>query len=96
MTEEELHANPERLISLADDLRDFVNGIITEMGTLDNGLKSLGTTWQDEGYEKFKQLVDRSKTEIEHLSEEIKKREPELREDALLLFNYLKKAPDTL
>lgn len=59
---------------------------------MSGGLQNLGATWQDEEYRKFKHTFDRLKEDIGKLSQEISKREPELKEDALLLKDYLTKA----
>lgn len=92
MTESEIHANPQRLLSVAEELRSFTNSLKTELIALQSGLQRLGATWQDQEYAKFKQAFDRIKTQLEQLVAEVNKREPELKEDAQLLLNYLRKS----
>lgn len=92
MTESEIHSNPERLLSLAEELRGFANSLKAELGALQSGLQKLGATWQDEEYGKFKQAFERIRAELETLVGEINNREPELQEDAQALLMYLKKS----
>jgi hypothetical protein len=58
---------------------------------MNDGLRHLGQTWQDEEYKKFKRFFDRIKEDLTKLDQEISKREPELKEDAQLLRDYLNK-----
>ena len=91
MAEPEIYSNPQRLLSLADNLRIFNNDLRTELEKMNDGLHKLGTTWQDEEYKQFKRVFDRLKEELTKLDQEISKREPELKEDAQLLRDYLNK-----
>ena len=92
MAEAEIYANPQRILSLADDLSRFTGNLRNELEKMSSGLQNLGATWQDEEYRKFKRTFDRLKEDIGKLSQEISKREPELKEDAQLLRDYLTKA----
>lgn len=42
---------------LSDDLKNQMRQLITEIGDLNNALKALGGTYQDEGYEEMVQTV---------------------------------------
>ncbi len=42
---------------LAEDLKSQVGRLITEIGDLNNSLKALGGTYQDDGYEEIGQAV---------------------------------------
>ncbi len=92
MADTQIHSDPERLLALAEELRNFGAKIRTELETLQSALQKLGGTWRDEEYAKFKRAFDKAKTELEQLAEEIKKREPELKADAQLLLDYLRKS----
>ena len=92
MAESDIYANPQRLISLADDLRKFTATIRSECEKLNGGLSNLGATWKDEEYKKFKRRFDALENKLEKLDHEIRRREPELKEDAQLLRNYLNKS----
>ena len=92
MTESEIHANPQRLLALADELRMFTNSLRTELEKMNSGLHNLGATWQDKEYQKFKRVFDRLKEELANLDQETSQREPELKEDARLLLDYLSKS----
>lgn len=92
MAESEIYANPQRLVSLADELRMFTNSLRAELEKMNSGLHNLGATWQDKEYEKFKRNFDRLKDELAKLDQEIIKREPELKQDAQLLREYLNKS----
>jgi uncharacterized protein YukE len=91
MAESEIYANPERLLSLADELRIFTNDLRIELQTMSDALHHLGATWQDEEYNKFKQAFSKLKEQLTSLSEEISKREPELKQDAQALRDFLAK-----
>lgn len=91
MAESEIYSNPQRLLSLADNLRMFNNDLRTELGKMNDGLNHLGGTWQDEEFKKFKRAFDRLKEELTKLDQEISRREPELKADAQLLRDYLNK-----
>ena len=92
MAESEIYANPQRLVSLADELRMFTNSLRAELEKMNSGLHNLGATWQDKEYEKFKRNFDRLKDELAKLDQEIIKREPELKQDTQLLREYLNKS----
>ena len=91
MSEPEIYANPQRLLSLADNLRIFNNDLRTELEKMNDGLNKLGATWKDDEYQKFKRAFDRIKEELTKLDQEISKRGPELKADAQLLRDYLSK-----
>ena len=92
MAESEIYSNPHRLVSLADELRMFTNSLRAELEKMNSGLHNLGATWQDKEYEKFKRTFDRLKDDLAKLDQEISKREPELKQDAQLLRDYLSKS----
>jgi uncharacterized protein YukE len=92
MAESEIYANPQRLVSLADELRMFTNSLRAELEKMNSGLHNLGATWQDKECEKFKRTFDRLKDELVKLDQEISKREPELKQDAQLLRDYLSRS----
>ena len=92
MAESEIYANPQRLVALADELRMFTNSLRAELEKMNSGLHNLGATWQDKEYEKFKRTFDRLKDDLAKLDQEISKREPELKQDAQLLRDYLSKS----
>jgi len=92
MAESEIYANPQRLVSLADELRMFTNSLRAELEKMNSGLHNLGATWQDKEYEKFKRTFDRLKDELVKLDQEISKRESELKQDAQLLRDYLSRS----
>lgn len=94
MTQPEIYASPQRLSLLADELRTFSNSIRTELEKMNCRLHDLGATWQDEEYRKFKRSFDRLKAQLTNLDEEIRKRQPELKQDAELLCAYLNKTAD--
>jgi len=91
MSESEVYASPQRLLSLAADLRTFTNDLRTALEGMNDGLNHLGTTWQDEEFKKFKRAFDKLKEELKRLDQEISRRQPELVQDAQLLQNYLNK-----
>ena len=90
MAESEIHADPVRIAALAENLKMFSNSFRTELINLEREIQKLGNTWQDEEYKKFKHSFEGLKTELEKLSKDIARREPELREDAQLLAQYIK------
>lgn len=92
MSESEIYADPQRILTLADELSSFTANIQTEVIRMDEELRSLGATWQDEEYKKFKRTFDRLKEGLSDVAEEIKKRQPELQEDAQILKTYLDKS----
>lgn len=92
MTEAEVYADPHRIQALADELRTFVNGLRTDLEKMKNGLHELGGTWRDNEYAKFKRTFDRLSDELEKTDQELGRREPELKEDARLLLEYLSKS----
>ena len=94
MAQPEIYANPQRLLSLADDLRIFTNSLRAELEKMNSGLRNLGATWQDEEYKKFKRTFDRLQEQLKTLDAEISKRHPELKQDAELLRDYLNKTAD--
>lgn len=91
MTEAEVHANPQRISALADELHLFVTNLRREMDRTKDGLGKLGATWRDNEYMKFKQAFDRVSEELKVIDQEVSRREPELKEDARLLLDYLNK-----
>lgn len=91
MADAEIYANPERILALADDLSRFTGNLRNELEKMSAGLQNLGATWQDEEYRKFKRSFDRLKEDFGRLGHEISKREPELKEDAQLLRDFLLK-----
>ena len=91
MAQPEIYANPQCLLSLADNLRIFNNDLRSELEKMNDGLHKLGATWQDEEYKKFKRTFDRLKNDLAKLDQEISKHEPELKQDAQLLRDYLSK-----
>lgn len=92
MAESDIYSDPNRLLSLAEDLRVFVSRLIAEMAKMSDGLRQLGGTWQDDEYRKFLTVQQRLEQDLRTLGEEITKREPELNEDAQLLRAYLHKS----
>jgi uncharacterized protein YukE len=91
MAEPEIYSNPQRLLSLADELRIFNNDLRIEIEKMNEGLHHLGATWQDEEFKKFKQTLDNLKEEFAKLDQDISKHEPELKADAQALRDYLNK-----
>jgi uncharacterized protein YukE len=94
MTEAEIHANPQRIQALADELRMFVNKLRSELEKMKSEIHHLGSTWRDVEYEKFKRSFDRLQEDIGKIDQEIIRREPELEADAQSLLAYLNKATD--
>jgi uncharacterized protein YukE len=92
MAESDIHANPQRIRSLAEELSTFTSNLRSAMEKMNSELQRLGTTWQDEEYRKFKLTFDRLNQDFEKLGQEIKKRQPELEEDAEVLCAYLAKS----
>ena len=93
MTEPEIYANPERLLALADNLRIFNNDLRVELEKMSDGLNQLSVTWQDEEFKKFKRVFALLQENLTNLNQEISKREPELKEDAQLLRDFINKQP---
>jgi uncharacterized protein YukE len=91
MAEPDIYANPQRILSLAEELSTFTSNLRSEMEKMNEELRRLGGTWQDEEYQKFKRTFDRLSQDFEKLGLEISKRQPELQEDAQLLCAYLAK-----
>lgn len=91
MAESEIFADPQRLVALAEELRMFTNSLRAELMKMDDGLRKLGGTWRDDEYKKFKRLFDRLGQDLKTLDQEISRREPELRQDAQLLRDFLGK-----
>lgn len=91
MPEPEIYSNPQRLLSLADELRIFNNDLRIELEKMNDGLQHLGASWQDEEFRKFKRTFDKLKEEFAKLDQDISKHEPELKADAQLLRDYLGK-----
>jgi len=89
MTESEVHANPAKIESLAEDLKQFVTALRSETESINGEFKRLGSTWRDGEYEKFQRSFSRLNESIESLTEELTKREPQLKEDAQALLHYL-------
>jgi len=81
-------------LALADNLRIFNNDIRIELEKLNDGMNHLGNTWRDEEFKKFKRAFDRLKEELTKLDQEISKRQPELKEDAQLLLDFLNRTLD--
>ena len=94
MAEPEIYSNPVRLMALADNIRILNNDLRTELEKLNDGLNHLGATWQDEEFKKFKRVFDRLKEDLAKLNQEISNREPELKEDAQILRDFLNKQPN--
>jgi uncharacterized protein YukE len=92
MTESEIHASPGRIQGLADELRTFVTNLRSEIEKMNSEFHSLGSTWRDNEYDKFKRTLDRLKAQIEEVVQEISRREPELKEDAEMLLAYINKS----
>lgn len=92
MTEPEIHANPQRIQALAEELRMFVNNLRAELEKTNSGLHGLGSTWRDKDYEKFSRSLNRLQDEIGKIDQELSRREPELKEDAQALMDYLNKS----
>ncbi len=92
MSEPEIHANPQRIQSLAEELGAFVAGLRSELERMNDGLHSLGGTWKDREYEKFKRSFERIREELGKIEQEVGQRRPELEDDARLLVEYLRKS----
>lgn len=92
MSESDVYSDPNRLLSLASDLRGFVTRLTGELEGIGMDLHRLGGTWQDDEYRKFVAVHGRLEQEFRALGEEIQRREPELTEDAHLLRAYLAKS----
>ena len=80
-------------MSLADNIRILNNDLRTELEKMNDGLHHLGATWQDEEFKKFRRVFDQLKEDLEKLNHEISNREPQLREDAQILRDFLSKQP---
>lgn len=91
MTTSEIHADPVRIQGLADELRTLVGNIRAELEKMNSEFLTLGSTWRDQDYEKFKRSFDRLKEEIEKIAQEISRREPKLKEDVQTLLAYINK-----
>lgn len=91
MAQSEIHADPKRIEFLAENLCGFTTDVRAELAKLESAMQSLGNTWRDEEYKKFQRHFDRLRQRLTQLAENIRKREPELRDDARLLIAYLNK-----
>jgi hypothetical protein len=90
MTQPEIHVDPDRLSAMADLLEIFSRDIDIELTTLTNGLASLGATWQDEEFKKFKKALQPVQAVLGEFREEIRKNKPKLEADAEAIRAYLK------
>jgi len=90
MPESEIHADPERIRSLANELRLFTNTLRTDLMSLDEALGHLGNTWKDAEYDKFRNAYRRLSERLKNLAGEINKNEPQLKADADALAAYLR------
>jgi uncharacterized protein YukE len=92
MSESEIYASPHRIQALADEIRGFLGRMRAEMEKMSSGLHGLGGTWRDAEFEKFKRAFEKLKDELSKIDQEVARREPELKEDARLLIDYLTKS----
>ena len=91
MAESEIFASPERIKLLAENLVMTANSLRAEIRQTEDALRRLGSTWRDQEFNKFKRVFDRLSLKIDELESEIRKRNPELREDAERLTAYLQR-----
>lgn len=92
MTQSEVYANPQRILSLADEINQFFDRLRTETEKMSDGFNHLGETWRDSEHQKFKHAFERLREELEKVGLEVSRREPELKEDAEHLIAYLNKS----
>jgi uncharacterized protein YukE len=90
MPESQIHADPERIRTLANELRLFTNTLRIDLVSLDEALGHLGSSWKDAEFEKFRNAYRKLSERLKNLASEINKNEPELNADADALANYLR------
>jgi uncharacterized protein YukE len=70
------------LQALAEELRKFSGAINAELTQLDNELRRLGRSWQDEEYVKFKAAIEPLRKLLDHFHHEIVRNTPDILADA--------------
>jgi uncharacterized protein YukE len=82
VSQSEIHVDPDRLQALAEELRKFSSAVNTELTLLDNELRRLGRSWQDEEYVKFKAAIQPLRGLLGHFHQEILRTTPDMLADA--------------
>ena len=83
-----IFADPNRILALAEDLLKFTITLHKDAGEIETAHNNLGRTWRDADFEKFRHLCKRLKESLAEVAEDVRHREPELREDAETLIRY--------
>jgi uncharacterized protein YukE len=91
MAESDIYASPDKILALAETLAMTANSLRDEIVGVDDKLSHLGATWRDEEYNKFKRVFSKLSKNLEAFVVDIRKQEPELKEDANRLIAYLQK-----
>jgi len=90
MSESEIYADPERIKTLANEIRLFTNSLKADLMSLDEAIGHLGSTWKDAEFDKFRNSYRKLSQRLENIASEINKNEPQLKEDAEALAHYLR------
>ena len=73
---------PEKLRAFASQLRGYAELTGNCMANLNTQLQRLGSSWQDQEYDRFVQEFQKTKSQLGALQAEIQKLVPELDSDA--------------
>jgi len=88
----QVHVDPERLRRFAGELGRFTEVITNYFDVLSNELHRLGSSWQDQEYEKFRDSFAPSRQMLQKFANESKKIVPLLERDATAIEEYLKRS----
>ncbi|MCL0040896.1 WXG100 family type VII secretion target [Thermodesulfovibrionales bacterium] len=88
----QVHVDPEKLRRFAGELRQFTEVINNYFNLLSNEMNRLGSSWQDQEYEKFKRGFAPSRQMLQKFADESKKIVPLLEKDATDIEEYLKRS----
>lgn len=87
----QIHVDPEKLRHFAGELKRTTEVISNYFNVLSNDLSRLGSSWQDQEYERFKRDFAPSRQILQRFALETEKIVPLLERDAAAIEDYLKR-----
>ena len=87
----QINVDPEKLRNFANELKKFTEVINNYFEVIPNEMNRLGSTWQDQEFEKFKRDFIPLVQKLKKFTQESKKIIPSLERDATTIEEYHKR-----
>jgi hypothetical protein len=81
MSKSDIHADVEQLKQVVFALPLFANGLRIGLDEITTALQSLGNTWQDDEYERFKRCLEPLRRTIDEMREQLVRHQTDLQVD---------------